>query len=120
MTKKWKNRGKILHLSGGRNFLFSRVSGERGENPEEKLWKEGGKPEKGEIRPLWRKLQRGDVENQDSLIFLTISDTMPLKEGSFSMRDSTFWIAYTMVEWSRVPNSWPMDFMGIPVMVRTT
>ncbi len=25
-----------------------------------------------------------------------------------------------MVEWSRVPNSCPMDFKGIPVMVRTT
>lgn len=101
-------------------FFFHGFQGKGGKNPEEKLWKEGGKPAKGEIHPLWRKLQRGDVENQDSLIFLTISDTMPLKEGSFSMRDSTFWIAYTMVEWSRVPNSWPMDFMGIPVMVRTT
>lgn len=60
------------------------------------------------------------VENYLSRIFLMISSTIALVWESFSISFSTFWMAYTMVAWSRPPNSSPMAFWLIWVISLTT
>lgn len=57
---------------------------------------------------------------QRSRMFLMISSTVALMRGSFFIFLSTCWVAYTIVEWSRPPNSLPMAASGSCVISRTT